>query len=312
MLNRLEMLRIFVAAAEATSFKEAAVRMGISPQVVTRAVKELEESLGELLFHRSTRQVRITAFGEAFVARAREGVQQVDQLFPQRGEAAEGEIAGRVRIAAPLALGRLRLMPALAQLSAEHPGLSFDLRLSDQIADVVDEQIDVGVRIGFRRDNRFIARPVSQLSFHVVATPALIARVGRPQRIEDLHALPTSAMLDKGSGRPWPWLFAGGQQFHPERTAFICDDAETEAQAVLAGMAFGQVPGLLAEPHVAAGRLEEVLLEVAPEPWNIYVYRPQRGPVPARIRRVFDVLVTALSAPGEPAGPAEERVRQPL
>nr|WP_311529517.1 LysR family transcriptional regulator [uncultured Ralstonia sp.] len=296
MLNRLEMLRIFVAAAEAGSFKEAAVRLGTSPQAVTRAVQELERAQGELLFHRNTRQVRITAFGEQLAARAKLGVQQLDELFASRPDQEASELNGIVRVTAPKALGRIQVQPVLAEIASRHPQLRFDLHLSDVPADVVDEKIDIGVRFGFLRDSRYVARRVATHAFHVVGSPALIARVGHPASVSQLDHLPTTVMHDIATGRPWPWLFAGGQQFTPARPAFSSNDSEAERDAVLAGLAFGQLAGFLADAHIAEGRLVPVLQEQAPDPWELYVYRPQRGPVPPRIRLVYDRLVEALSA----------------
>lgn len=295
MLNRLEMLRIFVAAAEAGSFREAAARLGISPQAVTRGVRDLEQLQGELLFHRNTRTMRITAYGEALASQARKSVQQLDALFRRRDAQEDPELRGVVRVTAPVALGRRLLLDVLTGIAADHPGISFDLRLSDQHSDVVDEKIDVGVRFGFMRDNRYIARRVATQQFHVVATRELIERVGAPDRIEQLDALPTSAFLDTSTGRPWPWLFADGVQWTPAQPRFAVNDSEAECDAVLSGLAFAQMPSFLAGPHIAAGRLIQVLTALEPDPWELFVYRPQRGPVPARIRLVHDRLIAALT-----------------
>jgi DNA-binding transcriptional LysR family regulator len=296
MLNRLEMLRIFLAAAESSNFKEAATRLGISPQAVTRAVQDLEAAQGELLFHRSTRNVQITAFGEQLAARARPGLEQVDALF-QRGQAQEEpEMRGSVRLTAPVFMGRLLLLPVLARLTERHPKLRFDLRLSDAHADVVDEKIDIGIRFGFLHDNRFVARRVSRQTFHVVGTPALIARVGRPTTITRLNDVPTTALFDASTGRLWPWLFANGQQMTPAQPAFVCNDSETELDFMRTGAAFGQATSLQAGAAIAAGELVPMLQDFEPEPWDVYVYRPQRGPLPARIRLVYDALVDAFTS----------------
>lgn len=289
MLNRLEMLRIFCVAAETVSFKEAATRLNISPQAVTRAVQELEAQLGELLFHRNTRQHRITEYGTQMAKQARQSVQAVDALFVREAPQAEA-LTGLVRLTAPKVLGPL-LLQTLQPLLRQCPGLRLDLRLSDQIANVVDAQIDIGIRVGFLRDSRFIARPVKTVPFHIVGTPELIARVGRPVTLEALAHCPATAVVDLSTGRPWSWYLAGGQQWAPEQPVFVTDDSELECRAILAGVGFGQVAGFLAEPHIRSGRLLPVLADLAPEPWDLYVYRPQRGPVPARIRLVFDTLV---------------------
>lgn len=295
MLNRLEMLRIFVAATEASSFKETASKLGISPQAVTRAVQELEQLQGELLFHRNTRSMRITAYGEALASQARASVAQMDSLFQRSDTQQDQTLSGLVRLTAPVGLGRLRLLDVLTDIAADYPQISFDLHLSDQHSAVVDEKIDIGVRFGFMRDNRFIARRVARQRFHVVATPALVKQFGAPQNVEQLHELPLSAFYDASTGRSWPWFFAGGVQYTPTQPRFSVNDSEAECSITLAGLAFSQMPSFLASPLIAAGRLVPVLTALEPEPWDLYVYRPQRGPVPARIRLVYDRLVAALS-----------------
>jgi DNA-binding transcriptional LysR family regulator len=297
-LNQLELLRIFLTAAECASFREAALRLGASPQTVTRAIKELEEHFGELLFHRSTRQVRITGFGEQLAARSRPLLAEMETLFSTPALAPASQLTGRVRITGPRILGRGCLVPALAQLAAQQPGLALDVRLSDVFADVVDEQIDVGVRIGFLRDSRLVARKAGEVAFSLVATPALVARLGAPQRVEDLAARPVTALLDPNTGRVWTWYFAGGRQFTPDAHTFVTDDPDAELGAILAGLAFGQVPDYLAAPLLREGRLVALLPELAPPPWDVYVYRPQRGPVPARVRLVFDHIVAAVAEHG--------------
>lgn len=297
MLNRLEMMRIFCAAAEATSFKEAASRLGISPQSVTRAVKELEHKVGEPLFYRNTRQIHITDFGEQLAQRARESISGIDELFMHSDKESETEIAGVVRITAPTTVGRRFLPPILSKIAVTYPHISFDLRLSDTISDVVEQQIDIGIRVGFLRDSSFVARATSKISFFAVGTPELIQRVGHPKDIQQLLDMPTVALIDMSSGKRWPWYFSDGQQFRPRVVPFVTDDAETELNLVLNGCGFGQIGDSLALPHIHAGRLVRVLEEHTPPPWDLYVYRPQRGPVPARIRVVYDRILEAFSSP---------------
>ena len=295
MLNRLDSLRVFCAAADARSFREAATRLGVSPQVVTRAVRELEKSLGEVLFHRNTRQVKITSFGEQLAQRAREAVASLDDLYQAgAGSRSNASAEGVVRVTAPGPIGRLMLVQALAPFRLQHPSLVVDFRLSEVLSDVVDVQIDVGVRIGFLRDSRFVARPASKVSFFVVATPDLLARVGRPRSVDALFERPVTALIDRNTGRPWPWFFRGSRQVVPASPAFVTDDPEAECAAVLSGMAFGQLAGFHVLPHLKSGRLVSVLDGEAPDPWPIYVYRPRRAPVPPRVRVVYDQIIAAL------------------
>lgn len=296
MNNRLEALRILAVAADSRSFREAASRLAVSPQVVTRGVRELEDELGEPLFHRNTRGVRLTDFGRGLAAQARTAVEAVDALFLRRARRAAAEVEGTVRVAAPSPLGRGTLMRALAAPLAAHPGLRIDLRLSEALADAVQQQIDVGVRIGPQiRDSRFVARPVARIGFEVVASPALLERVGVPASLDALWTRPTTALIDRNTGRPWPWLFRGGRQVPPPSPSLLTDDPEAECAAVLAGLGIGQLPRFLVADALAEGRLQRLLPALAPEPWTLWVYRAQRSPVPARVRLVHQTLVQALA-----------------
>lgn len=296
MLHRTELLRIFCCAAESASFREAANRLGISPQAVTRAVQELEAQFGEPLFHRSTRQVRITAFGEQLAAEARPALGSVEQLFQRHSREQRQDLAGSVRITAPHSLGRNVLVPLLAPLLRKYPQIKLDLRLSELIADSVDERIDIGVRIGFVRDRSYIARVIAPIHLQVVAAPALLQQHGMPDNVQALQDLPLSALIDHNTGRIWPWYFANQQQFVPGQPAFTTDDQESECAAALAGLCVAQLPDYLVTEHLAGGRLQAVLGDAAPEPFELFIYRPQRGPVAARVRLVYDHLFQQLGA----------------
>jgi DNA-binding transcriptional LysR family regulator len=297
MSNRWELLRIFHAAAEAENFRQASIKLGVSPQVVSRAVQELEEIFGEVLFYRSTRRVQITSFGKHLASRVDAAREAFEDLFEEVAANTADETSGIVRITAPATLGRRHVLPALSQVLATHSGLAIDIRLSERIADVVDERIDIGVRIGIMRDSGLVARAITPVPFFVCASPDLLTRCRMPRNVQALHDLPTSALIDANTGRPWPWIFKDSPPFVPRSPAFTTDDPETECEAILGGTAFGQLPGYLAIPHIRSGRLKRMLVNQEPEPFKLYVYRSFRQPVPQRVRLVFDRLVEALSDP---------------
>lgn len=222
---------------------------------------------------------------------------EVDRLFRRTNHLADTDMAGAVRITAQSTIGRRYLLKSLLPLVSRHPGIKLELGLTNLVADVVDKKIDIGVRIGMLRDSRFVARSVAKISFFVVATPELVAARGRPTTLQDLSSLPTTALMDDNTGRIWPWYFSGSPPVTPTMPVLVTDDPEVECDAVLAGIGYGQIPSHLAEPYIRSGRLVTVLDEYQPEPWDLYVYRPQRGPVPARIRLVFDRIVETLSDP---------------
>ncbi|MEQ9887807.1 LysR family transcriptional regulator [Pectobacterium zantedeschiae] len=293
-MNRLEILRIFTTAASSHNFRDAAKKLGVSAQAITRGIQCLEDELGEVLFHRNTRGVQLTNFGERFVNNAQQAVSGVDGLFQRTNRRQLSEYAGVVRITAPPFIIRDVVMPMLSQRLADFPGLLLDLRLSEEWADTVNQQIDIGIRMGPTRDNRWVAKAVKKVPFYVVATPALLARIGTPKHIDELEKLPTTALLDRRTGRPWPWLFSDGRLLSLSRPVVVVDDLEAECAAVLSGIGIGQLSGIIAAPYLRTGHLVALLNDDMPDPWPLHVYRPQAGPVPARVRLVFDTLVDIL------------------
>lgn len=286
-LNKLELLRIFCTAAELGHFKACASKLAISPQAVTRAIQQLEQLTGEVLFHRNTRQIRLTHFGQQLWQDGQQQLAQLEQLLSPRQ--ASTELAGLVRLAAPAAY-RPVLMPLLLEFARLYPQIQLDIRLSDQHSDVVDEQIDLGIRAGLLRDQSFVAVPVSKVALWLVASPAYLASTKAPTSLAELAEHPQTSVLDGSTGRAWSWFFANGDTYTPRHVRFLVNDTAEEIAALVAGLGIGQVADFLAKPWIASGELVRLLPELEPEPWPVSLYRPQRGPVPVRIRLLFDYL----------------------
>lgn len=297
MKNTLEMVRIFKVVAESSNFKEASIRLGISPQSVTRAINELEALVGEPLFYRSTRNTAITDFGKQMALESADIIAQMDALLRPKKSTESQPIEGLVRITMPSILGRRYLLPALTDFLKQHPKLELDLRFSDLIDNVVVEQMDIGVRIGFFNHNRNVARKVNQVKFHIVGTPELIAKTGVPRTVAEIGKMPFTGLVDHNTGRMWPWAFANPSDHFRASPAFITDEPEAELAAVLAGIGFGQIGDFMCEAHIQSGKLVAVLQDQAPRPWGIYIYRPQRGPVSEKVRLLFDYLASVLTEP---------------
>lgn len=295
MQNKLEMLRIFCTVAESRNFKDAAILLGISPQAVTRAVKELEQQRGEILFYRSTRQMKITADGESLAQYARQAVKAVDTLLTVKQQPKSDEMRGTVRLTVSSVFGRKFIIPALTQFSKHYPDIVVDCILTDTHSDVIDERIDIGIRFGFLPDNRYVARELAKIQFFSVGTSELISQTGIPKRVDELDSFPLTALIDHKTGRYWPWNFKDTRSFTPLNPRFITDDLEAEFQAVLDGVGFGHMPGFLALPYLKTGHLIQILEDNASSSWGLYLYRPQRGPTSLRIRTLFDYLADILA-----------------
>lgn len=294
-MDKDRMLRVLCAAAEARTFKDAARDLHVSPQVVTRAITALEEVCGEPLFHRNTRGIRITAFGARYAAQARAVLAEMDALFVVPEAEPSVGVAGVVRVTVPRSLGPT-VVPVLGRLGAAHPGLRLDVRLGDVRSNPVEDEIDVGIRLGHLPDGGLVARRAGKIAFRNVGTPALLRRCGPLRGSEALREVPVSVMLDHNSGLVWPWEFADGREWRPEDPAFVCDDVHAHRDGVLAGAAVGQLPHFLVDDDLEAGRLCPFLVRDAPSPWDVFVYRARTTGVPLRTRAVFDALLQAVRA----------------
>jgi DNA-binding transcriptional LysR family regulator len=327
----LDALRIFCVAADSVSFKAAAIRLAISPQQVSRAVQSLEQQTGELLFYRNTRHIQLTQFGVQFSEQAKVQLQQLDALLGGQLEHPQQQ-RGVVRLTAPTILRPL-LTPLLIEFVHGHPEIEVDMRFSDQHAAVVQEQIDIGIRIGVIREPGFIAKQVGQVDLWFVASPALISadtmaelatldvdgfrrimetseksslessgdvRVASRATVTQNHAaaanprirqpLPVTGLLDASVGRAWPWYLVDGQLWQPRHCRLLFNDAFAELSAVIAGCGITQTARLLVTAHCAAAELVRLMPQLEPAAWPLSIYRPQRGPVPLRIRLLFDFL----------------------
>ena len=295
-MNRFDALKIFCSAAETLQFKETAQRVGISPQVVTRTIGELARELGETLFQRSTRQVRLSDFGAQFLPQAQQLLYDSEQLFAASGREQAGEMAGVVRVAVPdMALMEQVLADLWTEL-ADYPELSLDWRTDLALADVVDERIDVGIRFGTPEDSRLIVKQVGTAEDCIVAAPALLARLGMPQQWQDLQrGYPLSALLNPNTGRAWPWYLSDAMQLVPYRPKLLATRMENELAGALAGQTVACLPRLLCREHLQSGALVELFADAPRKQWTAYVYRPQRNITHPRVKRVFDLLAQCLA-----------------
>lgn len=295
-LHQLENLRILNVAAQSESFRQAATKLGLSPQKVTRAIQTLELQFGEPLFYRNTRSSTITPFGKQLCDKSQALISQVEDLFAKQPHGMPQEDLAPIKITMPNAFGHRFLLPALTAFLKNHPSIRLDIRLSDIIDNVIVDQMDIGVRIGMFANNRHVARRVGEIRFHIVATPDLLANYPTPHTIEALYSMPYTGLIDQNTGRMWPWMIEQHSDNAFDHPVFSTDDAEAELSAVLAGIGVSQLPDFFCAPHLKSGQLVSILPHLAPPPWGIYVYRPQRGPVSERVRLVYDYLADTIAS----------------
>ncbi|HZF75970.1 MAG TPA: LysR family transcriptional regulator [Acetobacteraceae bacterium] len=281
--------RTFVRVAELGGFSAAARALGTSQPAVSRQVSDLEERLGARLLHRSSTGVALTGEGDAFLERAQAALDAADAALGLMGER-RGEIAGRVRLGAGIAFGRLHVVPRLAPLLARHPGLSVELRLGDGAADLVEEGLDATIRIGEIADPALVARRIGMTRRALVASPDYVARAGRPGHPDDLARHECLIFTGLATGEAWPFDGPGGRVLVPVSGRFRANSSEAVRAAVLAGIGLYLAPIWLFAEELRDGRVVPLLEGWTPGLLPIQAVFPSRRQVAPRVRAVVEHL----------------------
>ncbi len=284
----------FTAVAEVGSFVAAAERLGLTASGVGKAVQRLELRLGVRLFTRTTRRVALTDDGTLFLERCRRLADHIDEAEAEV-DARRTAIAGLVRIAAPLAYGRLRIVPALAPFLKAHPDLRLDLRLSDRIVDPIEERIDLIIRIGDLDDSGMWARAIDQVRFGVFAAPAYLAAHNAIVSPDDLGQHNRLGFL-RGSGRPFAFTLQAGElqtRWAPS-DQFVADDIEGVVAAAVSGLGLAYLPTFIAASAIADGTLVGVLGASCVDGPQAHLVYPQPRQMPRRVRSLADHLISVM------------------
>lgn len=269
-------LTAFARAAGAGSYTAAARLLGLSPSAVSKSVQRLEARLGVRLFNRTTRSLGLTPEGQDLYERCVRLLREVESI-EAAAAVARSVPSGRLVVAAPLALGRLVVAPALGRFRALYPAVDLELRLSDRFVDPVQEGVDAAIRIGELADTRLVSRRLAPHRVAVCASPDYLARCGRPERPEDLFAHECIDFRFATTGRLFRWPFAVGGE-HVEIAppgVMVTDDGEALAALAAAGVGVASIASYIAAPLVRARRLVPLLAAYATEQAPISVVYPE-------------------------------------
>jgi LysR family transcriptional regulator for bpeEF and oprC len=290
-MHGLQTLLAFSETAKRGGFAAAARELGTAPSTLAKAVGRLEAQLGLRLFHRTTRQVSLTADGERLFQRCQRVLAELEELQTEAAGARSAP-GGTLRIDMPIVFGRKRMLPLLARLVHEHPALQLDVRLSDAYVDLVKDSIDVAIRVGELADSTLVAKRFDSQQLVLVAAPAYLKRQGTPAALQDLAAHRHVLFRMPGNGRDRPQQFSvrgrvvSLQPAQGERL----NDGEGMVQAAVLGLGLAQVPDYMAEDELASKQLVEVLREHRPPPMPIHAVMPGQRLVPARVRVLLEAL----------------------
>lgn len=289
---RLDDLELFIRSAALGSFSNAAREVDLLPGQVSAAIQRLERELNIRLFARSTRSLRLTAEGEQYLPYAREVLETLQEGH-ERLHGQNQALQGMLQVAAPSDLGRNILLPWLTDFRRENPGLNLRFFVSDQIADVFRDPVDVAIRYGGGEDASYVALPLVPDNRRVlVASPDYLARRGRLQSLDELAEHPCLLYMLHGRGYDkWAFPLAGGGRRTLAVTGpLLSDDADVVRRWALAGEGIIYKSWLDVSADVHAGRLEVVLPEVPGEVLPVQLVCPHRKQYSQAIRRLHEWL----------------------
>jgi DNA-binding transcriptional LysR family regulator len=294
-MDRLDSMRVFVAVAEAGGFAPAARRLGLSPPAVTRAIAALEDRIGARLLHRTTRIVRLTEAGGRFLADAKRILVELDEAEASAA-GAHAEPRGLLTLTAPVMFGARHVAPILLEFLARHPRVTARTLLADRVVDMLEEGIDVAVRIAHLPDSSLSALRVGTMRRVVCASPAYLARRGVPKRPADVRSHAAIAFSSVSAEPSWSFHVDGKVETVAPPAQLAVNTAEVAVAAALAGHGLARVLSYQVAPELAAGTLKIVLARFEPPPIPIHVVHPEGRHANARVRAFVDFAVARLRA----------------
>jgi DNA-binding transcriptional LysR family regulator len=294
-VDRFHLMNVFVAVAEEQGFAGGARRLGLSPPAVTRAIAALEQRLGVKLLNRTTRFVRATDAGARYLESARRILSEVDEA----DEAAAGTHAaprGELAVTAPVLFGSLYVVPGIVEFLERYPDVSVSALFLDRVVGLLEEGLDVGVRIGELPDSTLRAIPVGFVRRVVCASPRYLEKHGVPREPGELArhtvvaASPVSPSVE--------WRFGAGKHSVSARIKprFSVTSNDAAIRAALLGFGITRLMSYQVADHLAAGRLERVLAAREPPPLPIHVIHVEGRGASAKVRGFVDLLVERLRA----------------
>lgn len=261
-MDRFETLKAFVAIADHRSFAEAARSLRISPTAASRAIAELERSLGVALLRRTTRSVGLTPEGAAYLQRCRGVLDELDDAARSlRGE--NGEPRGSLIVTAPVVFGRMHILPIVTRLLRAHRDLDVRLMLTDRVIRLAEEGIDVALRIAELSDSALHAVQVADVRRVLVASPAYLAERGTPADLAQLRDHDLVAFDGFAPNGEWRFTHSGGPAIRVE-PRLLTNSVEAAIDAAIDGLGIARALCYQVEAHVRAGRLRYVLPKFEP------------------------------------------------
>jgi DNA-binding transcriptional LysR family regulator len=288
-VDTIDGMRAFVAVANARSFTAGGERIGLSTKLTSKYVRQLEQRLGVPLFNRTTRSVRLTDDGQAYLTRCARLLDEFDEV-EAAVQAKQTQPRGKIRLTAPTTFGERDLTRALGDFLRVQPEITIDLEMTDRNVSLIEEGFDLGIRIGSLTDSSLIARKLAPARIVVCAAPDYLDRAGRPSYPQDL-ADHTCIVDTNIRGVPnWPFLIGGEPVTVRINGRFSANTPRAAAEMAVSGLGIALCPMYAAAPAITAGKLEILFAENEAFDFGIYAIYPHNRHLTARVRVLVDHL----------------------
>ena len=293
-MDGLDLLRAFREVAARGSFSRAAITLGMSKANVSKYVAQLEERFGVRLLNRSTRSVSLTDAGQLLLERSTPLMEMIELTQTELQEHA-GTPRGRLRVTAPHGLSQGKLPALIGEFMSIYPDVHVSLHLSNRVIDLVEEGVDIALRLGRIRDESLIVRRLRQMDLALCATPGYWAKRGLPKKPDDMRRHDVLTYSLAGNTPSLPFEVDGKPYSVPVHSRMDANDAAPLIGVALAGLGAICVPTMMAQPDIERGALVPVLKEFMPTDLWLYAAYTQRRHNSAALRAMLDFLEAKVS-----------------
>lgn len=289
-MDKLRLLKLFLAVVNDGSFVTAALNLGLSPSTISKAVTRLEDSLGIQLFQRNTRKLRLTTSGEQYAAAVKSFIEQLEYCENNMKQS-NNQPQGMLRINVPISYGRLYITPMIQKFYLLYPDIKIDLSYSDEYVDIIEQRIDVCIRSGTVKDSRLIIRQLSPIDFFICASPTYIKKQGRPKTVQEFSEHRWVRFRYKQTGKLMPIITQGNstQQQHPDES-YIVDDGEALAELCAAGLGLSQIPHFIAKNWLQKGSIVSLFPVYQAPDQGVFIMYPKKDYLPARVKEFVNFI----------------------
>src|SRR5664279_5009016 len=292
-MDRIDAMQAFVAVADLQGFAPAARKLRMSPSGVTRLIAALEDRLGARLLQRTTRSVTLTDVGARYLERARRILSDVEEAEGS-AQAERTRPSGRLVVSAPVGLGRLHVSPVMSAYLKRYPDVSAELRLADRMINLVEDGVDIAVRIGHLSDSSLVARHVGEMRRIVVAAPGYLKERGQPKTPGAVASHQTIQFGATTASPDWRFVEEGREVRVACIPRFVTNSADAAIQYAEAGGGLTRVLAYQAAESIKAGRLKIALTKFEEPPLPIHLVYPTSRLLSSKVRTFID-LVTEIS-----------------